>query len=101
MVYGACGVKFENAEVLDLIQIGEHDLVGKVIFDYTVLSNTYGNRTYHCGYQIVLTHSSGSWKAIDLVVNNDLQSSQQLIQQNTQKATNVAFFDISAVVHYK
>ena len=69
---GHAGVKFENAEVLDLIQIGEHDLVGKVIFDYTVLSNTYGNRTYHCGYQIVLTHSSGSWKAIDLVVNNDL-----------------------------
>ena len=66
------GVKFENAEVIDLIQIDDDDLVGKVIFDYTVLSNTYGNRTYHCGYQIVLTRSSGSWKAVDLVVNNDL-----------------------------
>ena len=66
------GVKFENTEVLDLIQIDDDDLVGKVIFDYTVLSNTYGNRTYHCGYQIVLTRSSGSWKAVDLVVNNDL-----------------------------
>ncbi|MCH1940335.1 NTF2-like N-terminal transpeptidase domain-containing protein [Holdemania massiliensis] len=66
------GVKFENSEVIDLIQIDDDDLVGKVIFDYTVLSNTYGNRTYHCGYQIVLTRSSGNWKAVDLVVNNDL-----------------------------
>lgn len=73
---GHSGVKFENGEVLNLIQLSDSDMIGQVVFDYTVLSNAYGNRTYHCGYQIVLTHTGGSWKAVDLIVNNDLNPNQ-------------------------
>ena len=66
------GVSFDNGQVFDLIRLNEEEMLGKVTFDYTVYSQRYGDRVYHCGYQIILSETNGTWKALDLTVNNDL-----------------------------
>lgn len=67
------GHSFANETVTDVIQIADDSIIGNVNFDYTIESNTYGNRVYHVGYQISLLNVNGTWKAVDLIVNNPQQ----------------------------
>ena len=71
------GVSFDNGEVFDLIRLNEEEMLGKVTFDYTVYSQRYGDRVYHVGYQLILSETNGTWKALDLTVNNDLHPANQ------------------------
>lgn len=69
---GHAGVRFEQAEISDLILLSDTSAIGKITFDYTVESDVYEDRTYTCGYQITLVQNNGRWAAVDLVINNDL-----------------------------
>lgn len=62
---------FSNQQVLNLIQQSDNTAIANVVFDYYA-ANASADRTWHCGYQMTMINTDGTWRIAGMGINDNM-----------------------------